>query len=203
MIEIAQDNTINIRELITTGTGDDALNRYHRRSTNSTMDLTCETDLVVKIAGEFPLSKDVHPDGNHRDISLIKIDPSRPYEFRYDISIHSVENGETVCSERKPPIIVDCLEDLSVHPAKVQKVGALLFDTHVKVEFIANLPRVDIPAFKNGRFETKVIDIPAKTQNVFIEGQGLKSIEIKPAFKQTVQATKSLIQYKGKLYEYL
>ena len=58
-------------------------------------------------------------------------------------------------------ITVDCLEDLSTHPAKVQAFCNIVFTDEVKAEFIASLPRQEV---ENEAEQQRTVEIPVMIQ---------------------------------------
>lgn len=128
MAEITQNNILQVRDRFTHRQGGNTLTRFERHTVSSDDDLSDEPELVQDLAKLFPfLGNPAHPDGIHKDIALIRIMANDVAQFRYDELVHVVENGESIASERKLPVIVKKGDGLSGLPEKVQKVATFLF----------------------------------------------------------------------------
>ena len=119
---------------------------------------------------------------------------------RYNLYEYVYANGSEVKNRsQREPVIVDCLEDISKHPEKVQKFCNLVFTDEVKTAFIASLPRIEIEiAGKTKKVKTK---IPDQTKKMVVEGK-VRDVVIKKGgeVEEEVPATQTFIEYKGELY---
>jgi len=206
-IELTQNNTIQIQEIIEHGEGDLTAKSLHRRTTDSRQDLTGEHDFIKQAAANFPFIEDAEetrPDGLHEDIGFMRLTMSDLTKFRYDVSIIKIADGEIVSRERKPPVLVSMLDDVSSLPQKVQEVAALMFIPEARTAYIAALPRVEVPVktsvqemYKVAR--TKTIRVPAVFEaDVMIEEE--KVIEVPDTVKatRTIKATSEIQIIDGK-----
>jgi hypothetical protein len=146
-IELTTNNTIQIQEIIEHGEGELSTRTLLRRTTDSRQDNTLEHDFIQQAAAAFPYIEEEagHEEGIHEDIGFMRLTMQDLTQFRYDIAVHVVEGGVTVSSERKAPLVVSMLDDVSSLPAKVQKVAALMFTASARTAYVAALPRVEVP----------------------------------------------------------
>ena len=72
-------------------------------------------------------------------------------------------NSQTVTYRHEAKVLtVDCLEDITAHPEKVQKAAALIFTPEVKAAYIASLPTVDEPVMA---MRQVTVDLPVMIAN--------------------------------------
>ena len=140
-----------------------------------------------------------YTDGVHELVDLIRIHNSERQHFMYELSAFLIESNRQQGHEILERVVVTCLDDLTVHPEKIQKVAALIFTPEVKAAYIASLPTVDVKVA--GETTTETVKVPAVTEKQVVDGV-LTDVVIEEAReeKREVQATQAFIQYKGELY---
>ena len=174
LVEIFQNNEVSARYLESEAIEGVQARQYHRYGLDSHSDLTDYPQLVKDIVAAFPLVEVEHGEGAHLDVSKIRIMADSQGQFRYDVVAHIVENGKTVVCERHASIVVDCLEDITAHPEKVQKAAALIFKPEVKEAYIASLPTVDEPVTD---WRQVTVDLPVMIKNPDYDAEVEGSLE--------------------------
>jgi len=196
LLELAYNNTIQVRHKVTEG---DVVEN-HRCVVDSRQDLTNAPQLIQDIAAAFPFTEFENPDGACCHADFIRVLDGNRGAVRYNIFEYIYKNGTEVDKRStRPSVVVDCLEDITAHPEKVQKFCAVIFTPEVKAAYIASLPTVDVKVA--GETTTETVKVPAVTEKQVVDGV-LTDVVIEEAReeKREVQATQAFIQYKGELY---
>lgn len=96
-------------------------------------------------------------------------------------------------------LTLDPLEDQSPFSDRVKLFASIVFDDVAKADFIASLPRVEIPV--DGQTRTETVDIPAVTEKRVVGGQVVDVVVAEArTVEQEVAVTRTFIEYKGELY---
>ena len=195
LVELSYNNILQVRFKVNEG----GVITNHRGGCDSTQDLSEAPELVKALAAEFPFTEHTNPDGACCWADFIRVVDAERYHLAYQLSDYIYKDGEKTKQAKRPVIEVDCLEDITAHPDKVQRFAALIFTPEVKAAYIASLPTVDVKVA--GKTTTETVKVPAVTEKQVVDGV-LTDVVIKAAReeKRQVQATQAFIQYKGELY---
>ncbi|MDB4351938.1 hypothetical protein OAA60_00730 [Porticoccaceae bacterium] len=189
LVEIRSDNSLQVRDKITEGSGDTAISYYHRRVVKSTDDLSDQPEIVKTLAAAFPYDDSVKRDGVNSDVEMIRIlaDENKRAEVRYDEVVSKVSGGKVVASERKQPKIANALDDLSTLPSKVQQVAAIIFTDSVKATEQA---KVDAIVAEKERAEVERVRVAAERETAKQEAEATAA----KAFSDAVAAEVSRLR---------
>lgn len=101
--------------------------------------------ILKAVSQAFPMAEFKNPDGPCEHADFIRVMFNDPSQIRYNITRYAYANETEVLKATKMRAVgVDCLEDLSAHPEKVQKFCNIVFTPEVKAQYIASLPRVEV-----------------------------------------------------------
>jgi len=195
LVELSYNNTLQVRYKI----NEEGVETNHRGIVDSTQDLSEAPELVKALAAEFPWTEHTNPDGACCWADFIRVVDAERYHLAYQLSDYIYKDEKVSKQAKRPVIEVDCLEDITAHPEKVQRFAALIFTPEVKAAYIASLPTVDVKVA--GETTTETVKVPAVTEKQVVDGV-LTDVVIEEAReeKREVQATQAFIQYKGELY---
>lgn len=162
--------------------------------------------LVKDIAAEFPYVEFENPDGFCCHADFIRVMDWAKGQVRYNLTEYVYKDRTHVVDKSKlKGAGVDCLEDLTAHPEKVQKFCNIVFTPEVKAQYIASLPRKEIDEYESDGVTPKTkpveVPVPARTEPRLIDGQ-IVDFELEKATTRIdqVPVTQSFIEYKGNLY---
>jgi hypothetical protein len=150
----------NIFEVLYTGS--------MRATLSSNNDLSTEHDLIQRLGDSLPLIDAVSLDDGAKVCNFISIKNGVP-SISYQVETLSITDGEVMGSERGDVVEVYCLDDLTQHPEKVQKVAAIVFTPEVKAAEQARLDAIEaerIAAAEKAEAEAEAKRIEAEKQAV-------------------------------------
>jgi|GEM_PF-4753319 len=153
LVELSYNNTLQVRYKINEG----GVITNHRGCCDSTQDLSEAPELVKALAVEFPFTEHINPDGACCWADFIRVVDAERYHLAYQLSDYIYKDEKVSKQAKRPVIEVDCLEDITAHPEKVQRFAALIFTPEVKAAYIASLPTVDEPVIAERQ---KTVDLP-------------------------------------------
>ena len=158
LVELSYNNTLQVRYKINEG----GVITNHRGCCDSTQDLSEAPELVKALAAEFPWTEHTNPDGACCWADFIRVVDAERYHLAYQLSDYIYKDEKVSKQAKRPVIEVDCLEDITAHPEKVQRFAALIFTPEVKAAYIASLPTVDEPVMSERQV---TVDLPVMIAN--------------------------------------
>ena len=173
LLELSYNNTIQLRfkhveggvalNVRTVVSSDDDLDLGLTLSVGDGSTTVPTPQLVKDIAAAFPFTAFENTDGPCCHADFIRVTDSNRGGIRYDVTEYVYKNQtEVVKSSRRQPVVVDCLEDITQHPEKVQKFASIVFTPKVKAAYIASLPRVEV---ENEDTRQKTVELPVMVDN--------------------------------------
>ena len=153
LVELSYNNTLQVRYKI----NEEGVETNHRGIVDSTQDLSEAPELVKALAAEFPWTEHTNPDGACCWADFIRVVDAERYHLAYQLSDYIYKDEKVSKQAKRPVIEVDCLEDITAHPEKVQRFAALIFTPEVKAAYIASLPTVDEPVMSKRQV---TVDLP-------------------------------------------
>lgn len=200
LLELVYNHQIQLRYKVSEG----GVEENVRTVCDSRDDLTELPKLVQDVAAAFPFCEFENPDGPCCHVDFIRVMGNDQSAIRYNESEYVYENGTEVLKRSvRKPVVVDCLEDLSKHSKKVQKLCNIVFTSEVKAQYIASLPRREIPVLENGKVKTKkkTIQRDDQTTQAVVDGK-LTTVVVQKGGEEEIEVpvTQTFIEYKGNLY---